>query len=110
MKNNKAMSEQQFNVKKVGNYFVAFDKVDKKRSYGKIHINTGKFIGDTRCSLFLHEQQELYSFNNPNGKQNIIDRVIEQMKYDISIGDVTAIDELLHYVPIENMKGYLAEE
>lgn len=47
------MSEQKFKIKKVGGNFVAFDIIDKKRSYGKINIKTGKFVGDTRCIVEL---------------------------------------------------------
>ena len=42
-------------------------------------------------------------------KQKLIDKAIEQMKYEISMGDVTAIDELLSFVPDENLLGYLSE-
>ena len=41
--------------------------------------------------------------------QELIDNVIAQMKNDIKMGDWTAIDELLKFVPVENLKGYLAE-
>jgi hypothetical protein len=43
-------------------------------------------------------------------KEELINEVIEQMKYDISVNDVTAIDELLRYIPIENLNGYLAKD
>lgn len=42
--------------------------------------------------------------------QKLIDRVIEQIKNDIAEGDVTALDELLTFVPKENLIGYLPEE
>jgi hypothetical protein len=40
----------------------------------------------------------------------LIDRVIEQIKADLSMGDVTALEELLTFVPKENLLGYLPEE
>lgn len=43
-------------------------------------------------------------------EQQIIDAVINQIRYDISFGDETAIDELLGFVPVENLLGYLPEE
>ena len=43
-------------------------------------------------------------------EQQIIDAVINQIRYDISFGDETAIDELLGFVPLENLLGYLPEE
>jgi len=36
--------------------------------------------------------------------------VINQIMYDISSGDETAIDELLGFVPVEYLIGYLPEE
>ena len=42
--------------------------------------------------------------------QIVIDLVLEQIKKDIAIGDVTAIEELLTSVPMENLVAYLPEE
>jgi len=47
---------------------------------------------------------------SPNDKQRLIDKVIEQMKIDIAGEDWSAIDELLHFVPDENLLGYLPDE
>jgi hypothetical protein len=41
---------------------------------------------------------------------NLIERVVEQIKSDLSIGDVEALEELLSFVPKENLIGYLPEE
>jgi hypothetical protein len=43
-------------------------------------------------------------------RQRLIDRVIDQIKYDISIGDVRAVDELLHFVPNQNLIGFLSDD
>ena len=40
----------------------------------------------------------------------LIERVLEQIKADLFMGDVTAIEELLSFVPKENLIGYLPEE
>ena len=96
------MEKETFIIKKQGNYFVAYDTVDKKRSYGKINIDTGKFAGDTRCLIVLSEFQEVR-------KQELIDKVIEQFKQDINEGDLTAIDGLLQLIPIKTLKDYLPE-
>jgi hypothetical protein len=42
-------------------------------------------------------------------KEELIDIVIEQIKRDIENGDVTAITELLHFVPEINLKSFLSE-
>jgi hypothetical protein len=38
------------------------------------------------------------------------DRVIEEIKRGIAMGDVTSLDELLNFVPRENLIGFLPEE
>lgn len=43
-------------------------------------------------------------------KQKLINAVIEQIKKDIEAGDVTALDELLYYVPKKILIQYLPEE
>ena len=43
-----------FKIKKQGNFLVAFDLVDKKRTYGRISLITEKFVGDTRCLVELY--------------------------------------------------------
>lgn len=60
------MSVQEFKIKKQGNYFVAFDTVDTKRSYGKINIKKGNFFGDTRCMIALHNHLDEYNETNNN--------------------------------------------
>ena len=72
------MSVQEFKIKKEGNYFVAYDTVDKKRSYGKININKGNFFGDTRCMIALHNHLDEY--NKKNFSTDTI-KVIEYAEY-----------------------------
>jgi hypothetical protein len=48
--------------------------------------------------------------NRSQLEQDLVDAVINQIKYDISFGDETAIDELLGFVPVEYLMGYLPEE
>ena len=91
-----------FNIKKLGNYFVAYDDVEKNVTYGRINIDTGKFVGDTRCLVALSEYQDKH-------KQGIIDSVLEQIQKDVAEGDLTAIEELLGFLPIKNLKNYLPE-
>lgn len=42
--------------------------------------------------------------------QPLIDKVLDHMKKDIEAGDLTAIDELLKFVPKQYLEGYLPEE
>jgi predicted transcriptional regulator len=43
-------------------------------------------------------------------KQELVDRCIEEIKRDVASGDVTAIDELLMFLPTKYLKGYLPED
>jgi len=43
-------------------------------------------------------------------KQSIVDQCIEQIKKDLEMGDETAIDELLKFVPDENLIGFLPDD
>jgi hypothetical protein len=42
--------------------------------------------------------------------QSLIDRVLDQLEDDIKERDFTAIEELLKFVPEENLIAYLPEE
>jgi hypothetical protein len=42
--------------------------------------------------------------------EELIDQVLEQIQKDINDGDLTAIAELLTFVPKENLIGYLPEK
>jgi hypothetical protein len=43
-------------------------------------------------------------------KQELVDKCIEEIKRDVANGDVTAIDELLMFLPAKYLKGYLPED
>jgi DNA polymerase III epsilon subunit-like protein len=42
--------------------------------------------------------------------EEVIDEVLEQIQKDIRDGDLTAIAELLTFVPVEYLKGFLPEK
>lgn len=42
--------------------------------------------------------------------QKLIDRVLKEIKSDVQMGDLTAIEELLRFCPEENLLHYLPEE
>jgi hypothetical protein len=42
-------------------------------------------------------------------REVVIDLVLNQIQTDIEGGDLTAIEELLTFVPLENLIGYLPE-
>jgi hypothetical protein len=41
---------------------------------------------------------------------SLINRVIVEIQRDFAMGDLTSLDELLSFVPRENLIGYLSEE
>lgn len=43
-------------------------------------------------------------------KQELIERVVEQIKDDLNTYGTEAIEELLSFCPIKNLVGYLPEE
>lgn len=96
-----------FKIKKVGGNFVAFDTIDKKLSYGRINIKTGKCVGATLCFTALREHwdKEVYE------KEEVLyDKVLERIKEDVYSGDMTAVDELIKMLPKTALEGYLAED
>lgn len=57
------------------------------------------------------ECYDLDSFTNREScmNQSLIDRVLTQIVKDVSIGDLTAIEELLSQVPDSKLENYLPE-
>lgn len=47
---------------------------------------------------------------NEDEKEALVDKVIDQIKSDIEMYDLTAIDEMLMLVDPKVLKGYLAED
>ncbi len=42
--------------------------------------------------------------------QSLINRVIEQIRTDLAYGELEAVEELLSFIPKENLVGFLPEE
>ena len=98
-----------FKIKKVGKSFFAFNR-KTGGLMGTININTSKFVGDTKCLVALKKRLVNHRLEQEDAKQKLIDAVIEQIKEDVASGDLTAVDELLTFVPEKNLKGYLPED
>lgn len=43
-------------------------------------------------------------------KEQLIDRALKQIVKDVEAGDLTAIEELLGFVPLKYLEGFLSEE
>lgn len=48
--------------------------------------------------------------NNINHHRALIDQVLEQIRQDVADEDLTAIEELLGYIPLANLVNYLPEK
>ena len=46
----------------------------------------------------------------PKTKQDLIETVIKQLEVDIHCHDLEAVEEMLGFVPVENLIAYLPEE
>jgi hypothetical protein len=46
---------------------------------------------------------------SPKDKQDLIEKVLEQIVVDVHCGDEEAIEELIGFLPIENLIEYLPE-
>jgi|APGre2960657404_1045060.scaffolds.fasta_scaffold01046_11 hypothetical protein len=47
---------------------------------------------------------------NEQIKQNLLNLVIEQIKEDVRDNYLESLEELLNFIPNENLLGYLSEE
>jgi hypothetical protein len=107
-------------IKKVRNRFVAYrDENDVNNSLlnprqlvgdslGWINIDTERFVGATACYGELKKHLQQFKENGyVSKKQVLINQVLERIKQDVEDGDLTAIDELLNFVPTKYLQGYL---
>ena len=51
-----------------------------------------------------------FQYKRAVAKHDLIDRVMDQIATDFEGGDLTALQELLMFVPRENLIAYLPEE
>ena len=42
--------------------------------------------------------------------KNLLNQVLDQILQDVADGDLTAIEELLKFVPVKNLQAYLPEK
>jgi len=61
------------------------------------------------CAKTARESIE-HMRENLDPEKTDVDKVIDQIKIDIEGGDVTAIEELLKFVPLTHLRGFLPEK
>lgn len=70
------------------------------------HLNVALFSEDVRyTSGYLTNE----SIRKAVGKQLLIDKAVRQIVSDVSMHDLTAVEELLKQVPEDYLKGFLPE-
>lgn len=68
------------------------------------------YLGAYDCIVnFLNDKASLMLYGK-KAKQSLIDSVCNKIVEDVHYQDLTAIDELLGFVPVQYLKGYLAED
>lgn len=108
-------------ILKKGNKFVAYrdendngerfhDGIKVGDSLGQISITTGKFSGNTICLVELSNHLRDYLKPKQEKYEQLVDEVIDEIKKDIAIGDLTVLDELLRMIPTRNLIHSLGEE
>jgi hypothetical protein len=55
-------------------------------------------------------EQENAEYEDEDENEVLIDQVVERIKEDVAKGDVTAVAELLGFIPVEKLKVYLDPE
>jgi hypothetical protein len=68
-------------------------------------LQDGGYILVNLCEVPLDD-----FYDEGKASQELIDEVIEEIKRDISSGDLTALDELLKAIPLSYLNGYLPEK
>ncbi len=61
---------------------------------------SGSGISAENCLPFPEDTEE---------DQQFVDQALDQIKKDVEMGDMTAVCELLQFIPLEYIKGYLPE-
>ena len=72
-----------------------------------IELTDGRVVSEIRFCQRPHEDVQQPS---EEAKETLVNFVIDQLKKDFAVGDYTVLDELLHKLPWEILKGSLPEE
>lgn len=72
--------------------------------------NSIMYLNNRDIYANLFEAIEEAKHKQRERKQELVDKCLEAIKEDVRCGDITAIDELLMFLPTKYLKGYLPEE
>jgi hypothetical protein len=102
-----------FNPRVQPNWVCDGEIVDKGRFDVLYSFENGVYINHPPMPLIIRSASTISTLDGMEETEdmdNLVDSVIEKIKEDIKDGDLTAIDELLRFVPKENLIGYLPED
>ena len=102
-----------FNPRVQPNWVCDGEIVDKGRFDVLYSFENGVYINHPPMPLIIRSASTISTLDGMEETEdmdNLVDSVIEKIKEDIKDGDLTAIDELLRFVPNENLIGYLPED
>ena len=77
--------------------------LDNDKNLSNFISSIGYYLAE-RCDVTLDD------FGGDKPSQELIDEVLVEIKNDISKGDLTALEELINFIPINYLKGYLPEK
>ena len=60
--------------------------------------------------IFLSTKDPKFQTDDEQPSEELINQVLFEMSKDFISSDLTAIEELLKYTPVERLKGYLPEQ
>ena len=102
-----------FNPRVQPNWVCDGEIVDKGRFDVLYSFENDVYINHPPMPLIIRSASTISTLDGMEETEdmdNLVDSVIEKIKEDIKDGDLTAIDELLRFVPKENLIGYLPED
>lgn len=76
---------------------------------GTMKKDNGGFQGATACLIELNKAFTAYQDKLYESKNALLDKVVAQLRNDLNSGDLTALYELLEFIPKENLEAYLPE-
>ena len=83
------------------------DDMEEGKVIAKIDLVSGELTyNDERAKTNGYAQEIILEAK----QQCLLDRVVKRIETDLEQGDVSAIEELLSFIPHENLVGYLPEE
>ena len=83
------------------------DDMEEGKVIAKIDLVTGELTyNDDRAKTDNYAQEIIKEGLN----QVLLDRVVKRIELDLEQGDVSAVEELLQFIPRKNLIGFLPEE